>query len=159
MNEHMWKKCGEVKAFAEANIAFLKKGKSGLRNDVFTDEEIDELIEANRTHRDQIDTIAEEAGQTQVVDTKAEATGEKLKALQEDYLTDEDDWEDPMELLEWSGFFHGGAVVHWGLIIGAAQTAEHQKLRQLAEGGHKFHQEVLNAAKESLQQLGETASE
>lgn len=157
MNEHMWKKCGEVKAFAEVGISFLKQAKSGLRNDVFSVDEIEELIAANQTHRDQIDQIAESAGQTDAVNEKAEATKEKLMGLQDSYLTDEDDWKDPMELLEWSGFFHGGAVVHWSLIVGAAQQGGSEKLARLASGGHKFHHEVLHAVKDSIQELGSQA--
>lgn len=155
MNEHMWKKAGEVKAFADVNITFLSKARDGLvSGGVFTEEEVDELIAANKTHQEQIDTIAEPADSTGVVDTKAEATVEKLITLQNDYLTDEDDWEDPMELLEWSGFFHGGAIVHWSLIIGAAQKADLDELQKLAEGGHQFHHEVLHAIKSSIKTLG-----
>lgn len=154
MNEHMWAKAGEVKAFAEVGITFLKKAKSGLRKDVFSADEVEELIAANQTHRDQIDTIAEAADATEAVDTKAEATQEKLINLQDNYLTDEDDWEDPLELLEWSGFFHGGALVHWSLIVGAAKKDGPEELAQLADGGYKFHHEVLHAVQDSITELG-----
>lgn len=154
MNEHMWKKAGEVKAFAEVGISFLKKGKEGLRYDVFSADEIEELIAANQTHRDQIDQIAETAGTTQLVNEKAGKTKTKLVDLQDTYLTDEDDWEDPLELLEWSGFFHGGALVHWSLIAGASEQHGLDKLTKLANGGYKFHHEVLHAVKDSIKELG-----
>lgn len=157
MNEHMWKKAGEVKAFAEVGISFLKKGKDGLRDDVFSANEIEELIAANQTHRDQIDTIAEAADASDLVDTKAEKTKEKLVDLQDTYLTEEEDWEDPLELLEWSGFFHGGALVHWSLIVGASKQSGPDKLAKLADGGYKFHHEVLHAVKDSIKTLGSHA--
>jgi len=154
MNDHMWKKAGEVKAFAEVNMAFLKRGKSALKNTVFSADEIEELIAANRTHQDQLDQIAEAAGKTDLVDTKAGKTVTKLEALQDTYLEDDDDWEDAVELLEWSGFFHGGALVHWNLIAGAAKASGNQKLSKLASGGYKFHHEVLHAVKDGLEELG-----
>lgn len=155
MNDHMWKKCGEVKAFAETNMEFLKKAKPGLRDgDVFTADEVEELIAANRTHQDQIDSLAEEAEAKKLVADKAAATKQKLTTLEGEYLTDEEDYEDPMELLEWSGFFHGGAVTHWSLVIGAARASDNSKLAQLADGGYKFHQEVLNAINDNIEELG-----
>lgn len=157
MNEHMWRKCGEVKAFAEVGIEMLKRGKPALRDDVFSADEIEELIAANRTHRDQLDQIAKSSDMLDVMNEKAEATQTKLETLQDDYLTDKDDWKDPHELLEWAGFFHGGAIVHWSLIVGAAQSADHQKLLKLGEGGRTFHQEVLNAVDKNLERLGSTA--
>lgn len=150
----MWKKAGEVKAFAEVGISLLKKGKEGLRDDVFSADEIAELIAANQTHIDQIDTIAAAADASDLVDEKAEKTKDKLINLQDSYLTDEDDWEDPLELLEWSGFFHGGALVHWSLIIGACKNNGPDKLAKLADGGYNFHHEVLHAVKDSIETLG-----
>jgi len=155
MKDHMWKKCGEVKAFANVNMAFLKRGKAALKNTVFSADEIEELIAANRTHRDQIDQIAEAAGKTELVNTKAEKTQSKLESLEETYLDDEDDWEDPLELFEWSGFFHGGAVVHWNLIAGAAEKSGNERLAKLASGGYKFHHEVLHAIKDGITKISD----
>jgi len=154
MNDHMWKKCGEVKAFAAVNKAFLKRGKPALKNTVFSADEIEELVAANRTHRDQLDTIAETAEEIDLVNNKAEKTVTKLQTLQDTYLEDDDDWEDAVELLEWSGFFHGGALVHWNLVAGAAQASSNQKLAKLASGGYKFHHEVLHAVKDGLEERG-----
>jgi len=156
MNDHMWKKCGEVKAFAEVNKAFLKRGKPALKNTVFTADEIEELVAANRTHRDQLTATAETAGKTDLINNKAEKTVTKLEALQDTYLED-DDWEDAVELLEWSGFFHGGALVHWNLVAGAAKASDNDKLAKLASGGYKFHHEVLHAVKDRLEERGVTS--
>lgn len=152
MNKHMWKKLGEVKAFSEAGIDFIERGQVGLR-EVFAEDEIAELTATHQVHRDKIAEIATTANKNDIVDKKAEATKEKLVDLQDRYLTDEDDWQDPMELLEWSGFFHGGALVHWNLIAGASQVNDISSLTSLAQEGYEFHHDLLHITKDALSAL------
>lgn len=161
MNEHMWKKLGEVKAFAGACADFLDRGREGFTEaEIFSDDELNQLIEKNKSHLKRIDKIAAEAGETETVDKKAEATGEKLSDMQSRYLTDEDDWKDGMELLEWSGFFFGGAVVHWNLMRGASEAVHNADFIALADGGTNFHTQMLEEVTDSIHELAkEEASE
>lgn len=154
MNEHMWKKLGEVKAFAVATNEFLTRGEEGfVDGNIFSADEITQLAEKATRHSQIIDEIAEADEAKDVVNAKAEATGQKLSDMQDRYLADEDDWNDPMELLEWSGFFFGGAVVHWNLIRGVAETVHNPDLTALAEGGFNFYSQILETASESIHQL------
>lgn len=154
MNEHMWKKLGEVKAFAESCAAFLNRGREGFTaGDIFSDEELDQFIQKSEKHIERIDAIAEAGNASEIVDTKAVATGEKLNDMQNRYLTDEDDWKDGMELLEWSGFFFGGAVVHWSLVEGASEVIHDADLTALAGSGTSFHTQIQEAIVASIHNL------
>lgn len=154
MNEHIWKKLGEVKAFALACADFLSRGKSGFVGaDIFTTEEIEQFVDKNKDHVVRIHKIAEAAGATEIVNTKAKATGSKLEDMQGRYLADEDDWADGMELLEWSGFFFGGAVVHWSLIEGASESVHEADLTVLAGSGLGFHTQMFETVRESISRL------
>lgn len=159
MNEHMWKKLGEVKAFAGACADFLDRGREGFTSaDIFSDDELDQLIKKNQSHLKRIDKIAAEADESETVNTKAEATAGKLIDMQDRYLTDEDDWKDGMELLEWSGFFFGGAVVHWNLMRGASEAAHNADFIALADGGTNFHTQILETVTESIHELAKEES-
>lgn len=156
----MWKKLGEVKAFAVACSDFLKRGQTGFVSaGIFSESELTQLIKKSVEHRKKIDEIAAKAEETETVDKKAEATAGKLATLQDSYLTDEDDWNDGMELLEWSGFFFGGAVVHWGVIRGASQIVHDPDLTALAEGGANFHSQILETVVSSIQELAKSEVE
>lgn len=160
MNEHMWKKLGEVKAFAGACIDFLDRGRMGfVEAGVFSNDEINQFIEKNESHIEHIDEIASEANESDTVDKKSEATGEKLADMQERYLSGEDDWEDGMELLEWSGFFFGGAVVHWNLMRGASEAIHEADLTALVESGTAFHTQMLDTVAESVHDLAKEEAE
>lgn len=154
MNEHIWKKLGEVKAFADACADFFDRGRTGFTSaEIFTNEEIDQLIEKSKTHSKRIDEIAAASDQSDTVNTKAAATGEKLADMQGRYLADEDDWQDGMELLEWSGFFFGGAVVHWSLIEGVSESVHEADLTALAGGGLTFHTQIQETVVSSIHDL------
>lgn len=155
MNEHIWKKLGEVKAFAVSCEEFLDRGRDGLIDaDVFSSQEIDQFIKKCEEHIKRIDDIATDGGASDIVDTKAAATGEKLADMQGRYLADEDDWQDGMELLEWSGFFFGGAVVHWKLIEGASESLHEPDLTVLAGSGVGFYTQMFETVSESIAGLG-----
>lgn len=150
----MWEKLGEVKAFAVTGVSFLERGHDGFTT-VFTESEIETLLDENEKHIKRIDKISEAADKKGLVDKKAEATKEKILDMQDRYLEDEDDWEDAMELLEWAGFFHGGAVVHWNLVRGASKTVRDPELNALVEGGSKFHDHLLGTIANALKELAD----
>lgn len=154
MNEHIWKKLGEVRAFAESCVHFLERGRNGFTTaGIFTDEELDQLIEKSKTHSRRIDLIASNADASDTVNVKAVATGEKLTDMQDRYLTDEDDWNDGMELLEWSGFFFGGAIVHWSLIEGVSESVHEADLTALTGSGLTYHTQIQSTIIDSIHDL------
>ena len=54
-------------------------------------------------------------------------------------------WLNATEILEWSGFFEGAAVVHWALVRGAAQGLNHEGLMILAEEAVNWHYEMIES--------------
>ncbi|MEX2369243.1 MAG: hypothetical protein WD552_02540 [Candidatus Paceibacterota bacterium] len=154
MNEHLWKKLGEVKAFALATNEFLTRGKEGfIAGEIFSAEDIDQLASRALHHSEKIDEFSETDDAADTVNKKAEATGQKLVDMQDRYLADEDDWQDPMELLEWSGFFFGGAVVHWNLIRGISESVHNPDLTALGEGGFNFYFQIMETVSTSIHRL------
>lgn len=159
MDTYSAKKLGEVLAFAEVGLDTFKKGRKGLL-EVFSDEDLSNIERTLEEHRESIIKVASGKEVLETTTSKAEATSEKLLSMQDRYLEDEDDWEDPAELLEWLGFFEGAAVVHWSLVSGSADTHGIQNLSTLAHEANQFHRDILDIIAAYAANIGEeTAGE
>lgn len=143
MNNKLAIKLGEVLAFCEVGIDTFKKGHTALK-EIFSKEDLKQIPEQMSNQRDEIIRIAEAEDVLQQVRKKAEATGNKLTSMQDLYLEDAEDWEDPAEMLEWLGFFEGGAIVHWSLVSGGAENAGITELTDLAHTGNQLHRDTLD---------------
>lgn len=150
MNEFTAKKLGEVLAFCQVGAETLEKGKQAFA-EALPEQNIDELISSLNDQAQQIDSLTENK---EVTLTKAEGTGKKLRAMRDLYVGDE--WDNPAELMEWSGFFEGAAVVHWDLVIGASEALNNEELKSLAMTGHSFHHDMFHAASNALKAIGAT---
>ncbi|PSO46972.1 MAG: hypothetical protein BRC24_00310 [Parcubacteria group bacterium SW_4_46_8] len=146
-------KLGEVLAFCEVGIDTFKKGHNALKQ-IFSKEDLQQIPEEISNHRDEIIRIAEEHDALDHVRKKAQATGKKIESMQDLYLQDEDDWEDPAEMLEWLGFFEGGAIVHWSLVSGGADTADIAELTDLAHAGNQLHRVTLDIIAAYITDIG-----
>src|SRR5690606_25418419 len=102
------KKLGEVLAFGFVLEDTIEKGEGALKEAL--GDELDSLIKGNKKHIESVKQIAEEKSVGEETLSKAEKTSEKLKAMRDLYVGDE--WDNPVELMEWGGFFHGAAIVH-----------------------------------------------
>lgn len=150
MNEFSAKKLGEVLAFALVGQETWQKGKSALE-EVFpgtTDQTAHELS----TQADRIREIASTEGVIEVTEKKAESTGNKLRSMRDQYIGDS--WNDSAELLEWSGFFEGAAVIHWQLVAGITEANGDQDLQKLVESSLQSHSELLQGSAEAIKQVG-----
>jgi hypothetical protein len=65
-----------------------------------------------------------------------------------------DQWDNPAELLEWLGFFEGAALIHWKLVEGAASSLDETQLKELAQTGTDFHQNLLTTVAKTIRELG-----
>ncbi len=153
MNEFVAKKLGEVLAFAEVGHETFEKGREAFEK-VWGKEKVKQVISENTAHSEAIRKIAEENNVTEIVAAKLEGTGKKLRAMRELYVGDQ--WDNSTELLEWSGFFEGAAVVHWALVLGAGTTLGEQGLIDLATEGKQFNHDLLHLAMEHLTEVGKT---
>jgi hypothetical protein len=151
MNDYIARKTGEVLAFAETALNTLEKGKSGFEQ-ILDPELFSTIRETNADHKEQIAVIADEFAVAAAVNKKAEMTGKKLQSMRDLYVGEE--WNNPAELLEWSGFFEGAAIVHWQLVEGAAEALHIEKLQELAASAIEFHQDLLETVSIKLRDIG-----
>ncbi len=107
MNEFTAKKLAEIEAFLQISGVIIEKAGTPLA------ENSPEVVEALNALSQQ--TIAEsvDANVKGIFDTKVEKTHAKLSSMMELYIGDE--WDNPVEVLEWSSFFSGAAAAHAAL--------------------------------------------
>lgn len=142
-NEFTAKKLGEVAAFSRIGCELAERGGEAFER------ALGEKAASFTTELAAFEASALQFG-TEVTVTKAEKTTEKLRSMMEKYIGDE--WDDPVELLEWLSFFTGSASAHWAL-VGAAAEAEglielHRAATAAAEQYHQYlHQTIEGLAK------------
>ena len=152
MNEFVAKKIGEVLAFTVVGNDTINQGRNALMAELGI-EVLQDMEDKNNLHGAQLRNIAEEWGVLDTTLAKAEKTAEKLKKMRDLYVADQ--WDNATELFEWSGFFEGAAIVHWGLVRGAAQTLNHEVLLTLAEEAVTTHYELLEKMVSELESVGQ----
>jgi hypothetical protein len=151
MNEFVGKKLGEILAFARVGTDTLEKGRPALVA-ALSEETVVDMEEKNRMHGEEITRLATEGGVIDTTLAKATATEEKLKKMRDLYVGDQ--WENATELMEWSGFFEGAAIVHWALMRGAAAGMDNEDLLALTEEGVNWHYEMLEQSEGHLESIG-----
>lgn len=152
MNEFVGKKLGEVLAFCVVGEETFKKGIMAL-TERLGEEFVHEYIDRSQTYAQAIKNFAEQGGVVDVVNKKLEGTGAKLRNMRDMYIGDE--WDNATELLEWSGFFQGAAVVHFALVRGSADKLNMTDLSALANEALEFHYQILERAQSELESVGQ----
>lgn len=152
MNEFTAKKLGEVLAFTDVANNTIEQGKNALVQ-VLGEERVLDMVEKNRIHGEEIIRIATDNGVIDTTLAKAKKTTEKLIAMRDLYVADQ--WDNATELMEWSGFFEGAAVVHWALIRGCAEALNDEASITLATEGVTYHYELLELAESELGSVGQ----
>ena len=155
MNEFTAKKLGEVLAFADVSLDTAKRAENALK-EAFGEEKFLALIAKNTSHTEAIKKISEDENVSDIVNKKLEGTSQKLRSMRDLYVGDQ--WNNPTELLEWSGFFLGAAIVHWQLVKGVAENLNHQSLKNLADDALNFHQNLFTETQIKLNQIGKSKS-
>lgn len=105
------KKLGEVLAFAEVGLELFERAQPAL-SDIFSDLRYGEIYAQLTVHQTYLEDRADAS--------KAGRTRLKLRGMMENYIGDA--WDDPVEVLEWLGFYLGAAGMHWSLIAGMASN-------------------------------------
>ncbi len=155
INEFVAKKIGEVLAFTQVAADTIEKGRGALV-EVLGVERVSDMAEKNRIHGEELIRIATDGGAIDTTLAKAEKTADKLMQMRDLYVGDQ--WDNATELMEWSGFFEGAAVVHWALVRGAAEAMNEEGLLILAQEGVNYHYELLELAESELGSVGQTKS-
>ncbi len=149
MNEFAAKKLGEVLAFSRVGVETFERGKDAFDQVL---ENVDGCIASLKDHESKIVAAAESANVSDITLAKADSTGTKLRSMRDMYVGDQ--WDNPAELLEWSGFFEGAAVVHWALVEGAGKALALESLEDLADKSKDFHEDLLEDVTKSITKLG-----
>jgi len=151
MNDFVAKKLGEVLAFTNVGNDTLTRGRAALVVSL-GEEKVADMEDKNRIHGEAVIKIATEHKMIDTTLAKAEKTEAKLKSMRDLYVGDQ--WDNATELLEWSGFFEGAAIVHWALVKGCAQTLNAEDLLLLSEEAINWHYESLEISEGELEQVG-----
>ncbi len=151
MNQFTAKKLGEVLAFSKVGQETIEKGRDAFEQ-VLGAETVANTVAALDQQAVDIEALATEASVQDITLAKAEGTGKKLRDMRDMYVGDE--WDNAAELLEWSGFFEGAAVVHWALVDGASEALNDTALQDLAAEGMGLHQDLLEMVTQSITKLG-----
>lgn len=155
MNEFVAKKLGEVLAFAHVGSDTVAKTRTALIT-VLGEEKVADIEEKNRMHAEEVLRVATDAGVVDTTLAKASKTEEKLRTMRDLYIAEQ--WDNVTELMEWSGFFEGAAIVHWALVRGAAEGINNEGLLILAEECINWHYELLELAESELGATGQDRS-
>ncbi|HVY36263.1 MAG TPA: hypothetical protein VG982_03275 [Candidatus Paceibacterota bacterium] len=152
INDFIAKKLGEVLSFANVSTDTYERGRATLIA-VIGAERVADIEEKNRIHGEELMRIATDAGVIDAVLTKATSDARELMKMRELYIAN--NWDAANEILEWSGFAEGAAIVHWGLIRGAAETLNNEALLTLCEEAINWHYELLEMAESELGSIGQ----
>lgn len=156
MNEFVAKKLGEVLAFNRVGTDTIERGRAALVAAI-GEEKVADMLEKNHMHGEEVMRVATEAGMIDTTLAKADKTEEKLKKMRDLYIGEE--WNNATELMEWSGFFEGAAIVHWALVRGTAEGMNSEGLLILAEESVNWHYELLELAESELSSTGQSKAE
>lgn len=141
-------KVGEIKAFTEVALKFLKKCDKTL-SEVYGEVFVKNLQKEFSYLSREIVTFQKNSPESEAITQKSKKTEEKVTKMQEMYIKEE--WDNVTELTEWLGFFAGSAIVHWTLVMGRAQKSKNVKLVSLCQEGKKineaFFQKIITVSK------------
>ncbi len=155
INEFVAKKIGEVLAFSRVSSDTIAKGHAALVQ-TLGEEKVQDMLDKNRIHAEELIRIATDGRVIDITLEKATKTEEKLKSMRELYVGDQ--WGNATELLEWSGFFEGAAIVHWALVRGAGEGLDDESLMTLANEAVNYHYELLDQGESELATIGQDRS-
>jgi len=149
MDDKVFRKMGEVLAFAKFGEDTMKKGQNAMTK-AFGEEFVTDFNKKNNAQIETLYEIANAHGKENVMCEKSEKTFIKFEKMRDVYLHDE--WNDAIEIMEWLGFFEGAAIVHWSLIIGLSTKLDMAELLDIAKQGKAFHQDLLHAVTSKIAQ-------
>jgi len=151
MNEFVAKKLVEVLAFCNVGLNTFNKGQMAL-GEVLEANRVNEIRNSLSTRAKLIEEMVKGSDSEDVTLAKAKKTGAKLTSMRDMYIGEE--WDNPTELMEWSGFFEGAAIVHWEFVSGAAKGIGNEELTQIAASALAEHKDTLNTASHVLNGVG-----
>jgi|GEM_PF-1240715 hypothetical protein len=158
MNDYTAKKLGEVMAFVRVGGEQIKKSKTALL-EAMDEVEVERILHMYEEHERQMSDLADASLKSEIIKTKALATADKIRAMSNLYMKEESDWEDPSEVIEWLGFFEGGAIVHFKLAQAAAETLGLLEVSTFTTAGVNAHSGLLEDLKIAIKRVVKNKAE
>lgn len=149
MNEKTAKKIGEAHAFAVVTQNLCNDHRDTMQA-LFDNTQ--NIIDTTANQIQQLDAIVSEHNMGQVVAEKSLKTVEKINRMADMYVGDE--WDNPVEVLEWMSFFLGGAIVHWDVITGSGAGMGDVAFEDAARVGAEDYHELFHSARDKAQEIG-----
>lgn len=158
MNEFTAKKLGEVMAFINVGAEQFLQAETALVS-VLGQDFVALANETYTEHKKVLNQIAEKSDLKEVILTKADKTGLKLTAMANLYMQKPEDWQDSAEVIEWLGFFEGGAIVHFKLAEAAAEELNLSEVIGFARAGARWHQDFLGQLEQGISMVAKKRSQ
>lgn len=148
MNEFTAKKLAEVQAFVDTGRAIWERSNSFGST---APQAVTILQAAAKVNL--ASSIPED--KQELFNTKVQKTTQKLTAMMELYIGDE--WDNPVEVLEWSSFFAGAGAAHAGLTKSATETSAPELSKSLGSL-EQAYRDLLDQVITQLQAAAQTKS-
>lgn len=146
MNEFTARKLGEVIAFSNVGLELVERS-----GDAFTAAMGEKMAIQFREELKGFADVAIQHG-NDLTTTKAEKTTDKLRNMMEAYIGDE--WNNPVEIMEWLSFFTAAGAAHWALVSGAAYVAGATDLDKVSTEAKDRYHAYLHHVIETLTEIG-----
>ncbi len=151
MNEFSAKKLGELLAFAKEGNNTIEKTKK-VFSEFLSEDDLQETLKSSVGHIDAINAYAIEKKVVDIVEAESEKTAKKIVSMRDIYI--ESEWDTHSEVFEWWGFFGGGAIAHWNLMKGVAESLEDDGLVQLCYNAIAYHENLYDTTSSILAEIG-----
>jgi hypothetical protein len=139
MQPFVIKKMAEVQAFANLSTEILNRS-----GEVFV-EQAPKVASALKDINQDLKNKFANSSESEVFETKLAKTIDKLTTMMELYIGDE--WDNPVEVLEWLSFYSGAAAAHAALVAGALEvtgSADKAVFIKLSDDFRKILDEVMS---------------
>lgn len=150
MNEKTAKKIGEAHAFAQTLLNTHTKVPTVMQE--LLGEHAAKIESVAEAQKNDLDAVLKNTEHMETVHTKSEKTVTKIATMADTYVGDE--WDNPVEVLEWMSFFLGAALIHWQLIHGSAEELGMDDLIEVTKKGVAFYEELLAEIRKTASKIG-----
>jgi hypothetical protein len=146
MNEFIAKKLAEVQAFINLGASILDRSGENFNAAAPI------IAQDLHFHKPDISGLVSASELAEVFTAKVQKTTAKVTQMMELYIGN--DWDDPVEVLEWLSFYSGAAAAHAALVASALKTlgmtSEQQELADISDAFSR----LLEDTKTMLAQSG-----
>lgn len=151
MNPFIIKTLGNLLALAEVGSETYEKSKVSLEERL-GEKELEDLIEKNNIHAEEIRRIAEKTGKEGEVEALRGKASGKLRQMRDIYMGEK--YSSSEDVLEWLSIFSGISYGEWSLLKGLGEKDNDMDILTISEEAINFHHNTLDIIASELESLG-----